>query len=374
MAHFHRKRWGGSYLSLRKGLPILHLFGSPRELGLAHGRILSAQIARLKKKYLERLFRQGYAEDSVRRLCAGMEKFLSREFRQELEGMAQGAGLPFEDILLFHTFLDIFKVMCCSTFVLAPEIAQGRVIFGRNLDFPTLDVAHLYSLVIVYHPDEGNRFFSVSWPGIAGALSGMNENGLALAAMEVFQDETSLEGEPYVLLFRRILQTCSRISQAQSLVENSPRTTANNLMLADKSGEACLLEITPRQVSVRYPQDGRLMATNHFRSPGLYQQVDSWRYDTMAQMIESRRGKIDLDFARQILHQVNLGEITMQSMIFLPQEGKMWLSLGTPPTSGGPYIPVEVAELFSAKKGREIDSGNPPASAGGGQEGRKHIK
>jgi predicted choloylglycine hydrolase len=353
MVHFEEKGWGGSCLSQKFGIPILHLFGSPEELGQAHGRILSAQIVHLQKAYLERLFSQGYEENSLRRLSAGMEKFLSPHFRQELQALAQGAGLPFEDIFLFHTFLDIVKLLCCSTFVVAPAIAQGRLIFGRNLDFPTMDVAHLYSLVMVYHPDEGNKFLSVSWPGIAGVLSGMNEAGLALAAMEVFEEETSLEGEPYVLLFRRILQTCSGISQAQSLVEKSPRTTANNLTLVDKSGEACVLEITHREVCVRKAVDGRLMATNHFRSQSLKQEANSWRYDAMSRIIESRRGSIDLDLARQILHGVNLGEITMQSMIFLPQEGSVHISLGTPPTSRGPYIPLEAAELFSAKPVRD---------------------
>ena len=337
-------------MSLKKGIPILHLFGSPEELGQAHGQILSAQIANLKKRYMQPLFSQGYVENLLRGLSGGMEKFLSRQSHQELHGLAQGAGLSFHDVLMFHTFLDISKLTRCSTFVLTPAIAQGRLIFGRNLDFPTLNVAHLYSLIIVYHPDEGNTFLSVTWPGVAGVLSGMNEAGLALAAMEVYQEETSLEGEPYVLLFRRILETCSNISQATSTVENSSRTTANNLMLVDKSGEACVLEITAREVCLRKPRDGRVIATNHFRCRNLCQEVDSWRYDTMARMIDSRRGTIDLNWAKQILHTVNQGEITMQSMIFLPQEGEVHLSLGTPPTSGGPYIPLEGSELFAIKK------------------------
>jgi len=353
MPLFKEKRWGRSFLNLTKGIPTLHLFGSPEELGQAHGQILSAQIASLKKTYIQPLLSQGYAENVVHALSLGMEKFLSPQFRQELQCLAQGAGLSFHDVLIFHTFLDISKLMRCSTFVLAPAIAQGRLIFGRNLDFPTFNVAHLYSLVIVYHPDEGNTFLSVTWPGIAGVLSGMNEAGLALAAMEVYQEETSLEGEPYVLLFRRILQTCSNISQATHTVENSPRTTANNLMLADKSGDACLLEITAREVCMRKPRDGAVMATNHFRCKNLRQEVDSWRYDTMAGMIDSRRGTIDLDYARQILHKVNQGEITMQSMIFLPQEGEVHLSFGTPPTSRGPYIPLGVEELFCIKKGTQ---------------------
>ena len=111
-------------------------------------------------------------------------------------------------------------------------------LFGRNLDFPTLGLSDKYSLVTVYRPQRKHAFVSVGFPGLFGCLSGMNDAGLALAVHEVFlsRDGATIfnpKGVPYTFCFRRILEECATVEEAEKLLRATPRTTILNLALCD---------------------------------------------------------------------------------------------------------------------------------------------
>ena len=56
---------------------------------------------------------------------------------------------------------------------------------------------------------------TISWPGLIGALSGMNEHGLALTNMEVTRDgATAPRAMPYTLLYRTLLERCKTVDEA----------------------------------------------------------------------------------------------------------------------------------------------------------------
>src|SRR5262249_16285493 len=143
-------------------------------------------------------------------------------------------------------------------------------LMGRNLDYPSLGYAQDYSLVTVCKPAGAKHaFVSVGFPGLVGCLSGMNDAGLSLSILEVFQirfGERKFDptGTPYALCYRRLLEECSTIDEARQMLESMHRTATTNLVLADKNGVATF-EITPDYVIVRpATQDGCCACTNHF--------------------------------------------------------------------------------------------------------------
>lgn len=114
-------------------LPILHLHGTPRERGLQHGRQMSSQIksfytTMLAISLLPYLNRQqpdiaaylkaydpaknpAYANGqfSLQLLTESaleLEKSLPAEIVEELHGIADGAGVPYQQVLLLNTFVD----------------------------------------------------------------------------------------------------------------------------------------------------------------------------------------------------------------------------------------------------------------------------
>ncbi len=174
------------------------------------------------------------------------------EHRAEVEAMAQAIGMDSREAMLAQCFLDLTPMTACSTLTLPAAASPDQVArFGRNLDFPSLDVADKYSTVFIYRPRDRYAFASIGWPGLVGVLSGMNEYGLALANMEVTRGARLPDAMPYTLLYRTILEQCRTVDEALAFLQKTPRQTANNLMLMDASGARAVAEITPQGVSVR---------------------------------------------------------------------------------------------------------------------------
>ena len=100
----------------------------------------------------------------------------------------------------------------------------------------------------VYHPDEGNAFANVGWPGSIGSLTGMNDKQMSINEIGVSYPDDSfgqgtpgtppekLEGKPWMLVVRNILQGTSNIDDALQSVQEANRTC--NLILGVGDGKA----------------------------------------------------------------------------------------------------------------------------------------
>ena len=71
---------------------------------------------------------------------------------------------------------------------------------------------------------------------------------LALSVMVVHGDEGVRPGVPFQLAFRRVLEEAGSVAEARALLEATPRTVTNNLMLVGADGEARVLELHPERV------------------------------------------------------------------------------------------------------------------------------
>src|SRR5207244_4021839 len=101
----------------------------------------------------------------------------------------------------------------------------------------------------------------------------MNDAGLALAVHEVHKTSdgsTMLDpkGIPYTLAFRRLLEECTTVAEAEKTLRAMKRTTPLNLSICDKNGGA-IFEITTKNLIVRKPDSDIAACTNHFCSKEL---------------------------------------------------------------------------------------------------------
>ena len=233
-------------------------------------------------------------------------------------------------MLLAHCFLDLSPMTACSTVTLPASMsADGVARFGRNLDFPSFNVADKLSMVQVYRPAGRHAFMAVGWPGLAGVLSGMNEHGLALANMEVTRGRRLPTAMPYVLLYRTVLEQCKTTEEAIDLLRTTPRQSANNLMIMDAAGDRAVVEITPEAVHVRRAADEQaLVSTNHQRGDDCETAGRCRRFDTLVEESGDRRGRIDVKAIQSMLADVSQGRMTLQSMVFEPSTRVMYLSTG----------------------------------------------
>jgi isopenicillin-N N-acyltransferase like protein len=324
------------------GVRVFRAEGTPEEIGRRVGKNFREEIAFLFKGYFETYTDDPELRDKFIENAKLLSKYLSDDERAELRGLAEGTGLDFGKVLIVHTFLDAIRLVNCSTFVLQPPATKNdTVIFGRNLDFPGRGIAHRHSMVMVYRPTGKYAFASVTWPGMAGVLSGMNEHGLALAVMNVYNKKDTAQGVPYVLLFRRVLENCRTFDEAKKLLETTDRTCGNNLMVVDATGKCGVFELDHEQCVVREPAEGAVIATNHWRLDPRNESQTCPRWFRLDQLEKTWHGKIGMNEAKKMLQAVPQGELTLQSMIFLPKDRELYLAVGELPATKGRFRKVE---------------------------------
>lgn len=375
----------GASLGYREGLPVLSVAGSPDEIGRAVGE-LAVRPGERMTRYPDDSLRHFWLTGLRRPLLWMGRRLLRRaptEYLAELDAMSAASGVDRDSLVLGNTLFDIKKIVACSAFLVeASRSRTGAPMLARNLDYPPHGYAHHYTLVTVYRPTGRKAFVSVGFPGLIGVLSGMNADGLALAVLEVFQSRPfsgrlNLGGTPYAMLFRRILETCSTVSEARDQLQRARRSTLFNLVVADRRRVA-VLECTPRRVHERPAESGVTLCTNHFC---LEQLQPIWVRDVYSTYTRHRAlrqcersgstfGVADLHAA---LHAAGQDD-TLQTMVFEPESLRLHLAFGTLPASAGPLRTLDVAAMLGSpevprrsvmRSGSQLVPGNSHESVAG---------
>jgi hypothetical protein len=343
---------GAGELKHVNGIPVLIVEGTPEEIGKQTA-VLTAKPAQMLLNFPRELIKREGADavwPLLIALAKGMEPQFPPDHLKELDAGAKEAKVD-RDLLLFaNTFPDISKLYGCSSIIVGKErSATGGPLFGRNLDYPTLGYLERYSLVTVCRPKGKHAFASIGFPGMIGCLSGMNDAGLALAVHEVRKTKDGSahldpKGVPYTLAFRRILEECTTVAEAEKLLGGMKRTTMLNLSVCDPSGGA-IFEITTKTVVVRKPEADICTCTNHFCSKELGVGVPCDRLPKLDAARETK-GKLGLDEVAKKLDAVNQGAGTLQTMVFEPATLKLHLAIGKCPSSALPLKEIDLAPLL----------------------------
>ena len=311
--------------------PIIELHGTAAEMGAQHAKQLADTILLLHEKYLKVFI----GSPTKRFLALGAARAFAQKFLPEhlaeVTGMAEQVHIDVDDAVLAQCFLDLMPMAACSTITLPADAAPDHIArFGRNLDFPSLNLADKHTVIFIVRPSDGRYgFAAVGWPGMIGVLSGMNEHGLALANMEVDRPALFPVAMPYILLYRTVLEKCKTVDEAIALLEKTPRQTPNNLMLMDADGHRAVVEIKPSGIAVRRAKEGSsLISTNHQRGADFDTAGQCDRYDYLHDASRAEFGKIDEKELQRMLSLASQGNFTLQSMVFEPANRVIYLSAG----------------------------------------------
>lgn len=363
-------------LQFIEGLPVATVTGSPEEMGEQLGTLLKQPIAEMVRHQDE--FARGlglgqsaaFLRNGLAQVAGTMLGSFPDNQRRELTTIAKTAGVDTKVLTLGNVMYELSQFPACSTFGVEPaRSATGGTLLGRNLDFPTFGFLDKYSLVIVYRPAGKHAFVSISFPGFVGVASGMNEAGLCVAQLEV--DESAepgprfqFGGTPVAMCFRRLLEECATINEAEKLLREQKRMIMCNLAVCDLH-EAAVLEITPKHVVRRSAENGLAMCTNHFRTATLCVDKHCWRFDRL--QAGEKIDHLAIEDIGKLLNSANQQERTIQTMIFEPAKQRLHLSLGPAPASAQP---LQVVNPFAKSRTNTSDSpgtatGASPRNTGG---------
>jgi predicted choloylglycine hydrolase len=360
---FQEGRFEGGQLRYINDLPVLVVSGTPEEIGRQKA-ALTGDVVRKLADYPKQLMQIGNNSDERWQKLAQMGEALKPQippdYRDEMRAFADKAGFDrqWEMGVLSNVMVDIYRggFGCSSLIAEASRSSTGGPLFGRNLDFYTLGILDKYGLVTVHRPKGKHAFASIGFPGIFGCISGINDAGLALAVHEVFVSKDGApmfnpKGLPYSMCFRRMLEECSSVEEAEKLLRSTERTTLLSLAVCDRR-QAAVFEMTPNTVALRRAEDGLCFCTNHFRTDELkmfalglrYPILELGRYPSLekAQSIKT----LDVDDVAKKLDEVSAGLMTVQSMIFEPEPLILHLAMGSCPSSALPMKKLELQPLF----------------------------
>jgi len=353
---FPEKEQGPAKLKYCNGLPVLTVEGTPEEIGDQVAALAvkpAGKILDYPKELMDR-FQIPIGWPVFYRAGSAMLPQFPADHRKELEAMIK-TGIDREKLVVGNTMFDLKKSIACSALQVAAErSATKHLLFGRNLDYPSLGYAHEYSLVTVYRPTGKHAFAAIGFPGLVGCLSGMNDAGLALGVLEIYSAREGVEkfdakGTPYALCYRRVLEECATVAEAEKLLRSMRRTTTTCLAICDKE-TAVVFEIAPGELAVRKPVDGLCACTNHFTTKELKPEGEEklFRSVERLQTLEKCRlqPKMDVEDIHKSLHAVCNKNTTMQTMVFEPATLKLYLAIGTCPASAGDLKVLELGPLF----------------------------
>ncbi len=350
---FREGRCGDAELRYINDLPVLIVSGTPEEIGRQKA-VLTRDVVQKLAAYPRLLLERSSHKDRLAKFLETGKMLTDRlpaDYREEMRSFARQSGLDRDMGILANTLADMYRgsFSCSSLMVDAKRSATKGPLFGRNLDFYTLGLLDKYSLVTVHRPKGKHAFVAIGFPGLFGCLSGMNDRGLALAVHEVFLSHDGAvmfnpKGTPYAFCFRQMLEQCTTVEEAEELLRATERTTLLNLALCDRH-HSVVLEMTPNSVVARHGSEGICACTNHFRTDELV--VLPWcnRY---RKLVQSRKlDQLDIADVAQKLNEVNMGRLTVQTMIFEPATLKLHLAIGSCPSSALPLKLLELGPLFS---------------------------
>lgn len=338
-------------LQFIEGLPVVTVVGTPEEMGEQLGTLLKKPLQGLPPKI--EVFAKGFGFKQPPALLMKTGNWLLPWFpenhRRELQSLAKAAEID-ENFLIFGNLMyELSQFPACSTLTAEPARSKsGEPLFGRNLDFPTFGFLDKYSVVVVYRPTGKHAFAAMSFPGAIGVGSGMNDAGLCIAQLEVHRSTekkgVNLGGTPVALCFRRLLEECTTVDEAEKLLRDQSRLIMCNLAVCDRK-QAAVFEITPKTVLRRPAEHGQCACTNHFRTDALAVEKDNCpRYAKLAAAQKS--DKLAVADIAKYLDAVNQGNNTIQTMIFEPATLRAHLSFGPLPSSSQPLKSIDLAPLL----------------------------
>ncbi|MDJ1159125.1 C45 family autoproteolytic acyltransferase/hydrolase [Chelatococcus sp. SYSU_G07232] len=272
-------------------IPLIDVTGGPAERGYAYGKAAAERVARGVELYRRGMHSRGVAwTDALAAAgpCFGEIAATEPLLAEEMRGIAEGAGVPLEGVVIINARSEILHRMgrkvadvaepgpgraaqragaedgCTGVVVLPEASADRRVIHAQNWDW----MIEARETVVLLRLREGEHELLTFVEAGGLARCGLNSAGIAVTGNSLQSDVPLPErGLPMSLIRRKILAAAS-FAEALRAVYHSPRGCANNVLLSHAAGEAIDLETTPREVFWLPPADGLLTHANHFRSPG----------------------------------------------------------------------------------------------------------
>ncbi|TYL94740.1 acyl-CoA--6-aminopenicillanic acid acyltransferase [Bradyrhizobium rifense] len=308
--------------------PLIEISGPPRERGRQYGQKAVARIKKGTSHYFTQLKELSLDAKGVAALVRDylpvIEAF-EPNYIEEMRGIAEGADVPFEDIVLLNARTEIIKLAnpairarlktpedpdgCTGVVVMPQATASGRLIHAQNWDWKR-ECAET-AVVLKVRRDDGPDLMTFTEAGALGRC-GFNAVGIAITANYLQSDRDYRQaGVPLALIRRKVLEN-EHLALAMRAVYSTRKSAANNMIVSHREGVAIDFECAPDETFQVHPQNnGLLVHANHFVSPvalgklkdtGIAETPDSlYRDIRVRDLLQPHIGRITFDTVKDAL-------------------------------------------------------------------------
>jgi isopenicillin-N N-acyltransferase-like protein len=318
-----------------------------------------------------------------------LDDYISEEYKLEIYGVSASAsdkydfiGPKYQRMLNYHAAHDIGHflqeknlVVGCTSFSAWDEKSEdSTLIVGRNFDFYVGDKFSENKIISFTNPEHGYKFMSVTWGGMIGVVSGMNEKGLCLTINAARSAVPSSAATPVSIVAREILQYASNIQEAFAIAQKRKTFIAQSIMVGSaRDNRTAIIEKSIEQTSLFQSDTNYIICANHFQSVplkndplNLEQMKEShsvYRFGRMTQLIgdypvigvketaailRDQKGLDDKNIGMRNEKSLN-SLIAHHSIIFKPSQGLVWVS--TSPFQLGEFVAYDLNKIFSQVPG-----------------------
>jgi len=310
------------------------------------------------------------------------------EYKVEIYGMSEFGSSDYAEIgdsylrLLYlhaahdigHALQDLMLVGCSSFAVWDEKTVDGELLLARNFDFYAGDAFAEEKIIAFINPDEGHKFMSVTWGGMIGVVSGMNDQGLTVTINAGKSAIPLIAKTPISIVVREILQYASTIEEAIAIAKKREVFVSEAILVGSaKDRSAALIEVAPDNFGVYHVENtSELICSNHFQSDAYKNDVrnikwieeshTNYRFLRMEELLEEE--KITVDDAVAILRnkkgledkEIGFGNekalnqlIAHHGIVFKPESGQVWVSSN--PYQLGEFVAYDLNDIFADRDG-----------------------
>ena len=230
----------------------LRISGDPYELGYKKG-ILTKELYQQQEAIFFSRVAEFVPNKTYQKQMLSFLKWYNRSildhvpvnFKKEIYALSQFTstnydflGSKYERNLLLHSAHDIGHAMqdlmlvgCSSIALWDMYTDDGALLIGRNFDFYVNDAFAENKIVEFIQPASGYKYTSVTWPGMVGVVSGMNEKGVTVT-LNAGKSNIPLRGKtPVSIVARAILQDAKNIEEAITIAQSFEVFVAESFLI-----------------------------------------------------------------------------------------------------------------------------------------------
>jgi hypothetical protein len=402
-----RVQWNDSLFfkgnnSLRKnqfGQWELVASGNPLDLGNTIG-ILSQELIRKQEEIffskVEEFVPSKFKQNLLRKFLAWYNRqmylHVKNEYKVEIMGISKYASDKYDYIAnnylrtmylhsahdIGHAMQDLALVGCSSFAVWGKNTEDGNLLIARNFDFYAGDAFAQEKVISFIQPETGHKFMSVSWAGMIGVMSGMNDRSLTVTINAGKSDVPLIARTPISLVTREIVQYASNLDEAIEIAKNREIFVSESILVGSAvDNKAIIIEMSPDNFGIYEVENtSKLICSNHFQSDAYQADKNNlehianshsqYRYERMeellnrtelvtpekaAAILRNTKGLNDRDIGygnEKALNQL----LAHHGIIFEPHKKMVWVSSN--PYQLGEFVAFQLDSVFNDSKDRSI--------------------